>query len=159
IGESVPSVISRGYYGRMLFRPPARITRPARGECKYVRQTAGRGYYGHVRIYIYPRSPGSGFLFQNEITGGAIPVEFIHPIEEGLRYAAKLGRPEGNEIADVRVVLDDGSYHDVDSDAIAFRTAAQIAFHKAVQMAGAISDAEGDGESYVTELRRPPPTP
>jgi elongation factor G len=133
----------------------ARITRPAKGEKRYATQTGGRGQYGHVKIYIYPGVPGSGFVFENQIHSGQIPKEFIPAVEEGLRHAA-MGVPEGNTIEDVRVVLEDGSYHDVDSTAVAFRTAATMAFHDAVSKAGPVVDSSGDDDaSFVTDPTRP----
>lgn len=130
------------------------------GECKYARQVDGRGQYGHVKIRLYPGVPGSGFIFQNDVVGGAIPVEFIRPIELGCRYAAKLGTPECEGIVDVRVVLEDGSYHDVDSTEFAFVMAGELAFRDAVRQAGPVEDSsDGDGASFVPEPRSPRLTP
>jgi elongation factor G len=134
----------------------ARITRPAKGEGKYAKQTGGRGQYGHVKIYIYPGVAGSGFVFENEIPTGLIPNELIPVVEQGLRHAAKVGVPEGNAIDDVRVVLEDGSYHDVDSTAVAVRIAATMAFHDAVSKAGPVVDSSGDDDtSFVRDPTRP----
>src|ERR671932_952751 len=91
------------------------ITQPAKGKEIYKRQTGGRGQYGHVEIEIEP-APGQGFVFENRITGGVIPKEFIKPVEEGIRDAMERGYLAGYEIVDVLVRLVDGSYHEVDSD-------------------------------------------
>jgi len=103
-------------------------TRVAEGEMKYARQAGGRGEYGHVKLRIHPGLPGSGFVFENDVTMGAIPAPFIEPIEDGIREALGRGVLAGHPIDDVRVVLYDGSYHDVDSSPSAFRTAAEMAF-------------------------------
>lgn len=134
--------------------------RPARGEGRYARQTGGTGQYAGVKIHIYPGQPGSGFVFENQIVGGAIPVEFISAIEQGLREAAAAGVPAGCSVEDVRVELVDGSYHDIDSSEAAFRLAATIAFQDAVKNAGPIVDTfDDDHASLVTEPRRPVPPP
>ena len=140
--------------------PPARITRPAKGECKYAKQTGGRGQYAHVKIQIYPGRPGSGFVFQCDVVGGAIPKEFVPAIEHGLRAAAKMGTVDGGRIQDVRVVLDDGSYHDIDSSESAFWIAASMAFQDAVNKAAPITDfPDDDHASFVSEPWRPTPAP
>ena len=91
------------------------LTRPADGEMKYAKQTGGRGQYGHVKIHLFPGEPGSGYIFENETTGGSIPKEFIKPIDEGIKEALTRGVLAGYPIDDVRIELYDGSYHDVDS--------------------------------------------
>jgi len=90
------------------------LTRPADGEMKYARQTGGRGQYGHVKIHLFPGEPGTGYIFENEVVGGAIPKEFIKPIDEGIKEALTRGVLAGYPIDDVRIELYDGSYHDVD---------------------------------------------
>ncbi|HEX5108496.1 MAG TPA: elongation factor G [Vicinamibacterales bacterium] len=111
------------------------LTRPADGEMKYAKQTGGRGQYGHAKIHLYPGEPGTGFVFENEIVGGAIPKEFIKPIEEGIREALTRGVLAGYPIDDVRIELYDGSYHDVDSSEMAFKIAGSMAFQDAAKKA------------------------
>jgi elongation factor G len=111
------------------------LTRPADGEMKYAKQTGGRGQYGHVKIHLYPGEPGSGFAFENEITGGAIPKEYIKPIEEGIREALTRGVLAGYPVDDVRIELYDGTYHEVDSSEMAFKIAGSMAFQDAAKKA------------------------
>jgi elongation factor G len=111
------------------------LTRPADGEMKYAKQTGGRGQYGHAKIHLFPGEPGTGFVFENEIVGGAIPKEYIKPVEEGIREALTRGVLAGYPIDDVRVELYDGSYHDVDSSEMAFKIAGSMAFQDAAKKA------------------------
>jgi elongation factor G len=111
------------------------IRKPARSEGKYIRQTGGRGQYGHVKIEIEPVAPGGGFVFENAIVGGVIPKEFIKPVETGIREAMQNGVLAGFEMRDVKVRLVDGSYHDVDSSEMAFKIAGSMAFKQAVSHA------------------------
>jgi elongation factor G len=111
------------------------LTRPADGEMKYAKQTGGRGQYGHAKIHLYPGEPGSGYLFENEIVGGAIPKEYIKPIDEGIKEALTRGVLAGYPVDDVRIVLYDGSYHDVDSSEMAFKIAGSMAFQDAAKKA------------------------
>jgi elongation factor G len=111
------------------------LTRPADGEMKYAKQTGGRGQYGHAKIHVFPSEPGTGYVFENEIVGGAIPREFIKPIDEGIKEALTRGVLAGYPIDDVRVVLYDGSYHDVDSSEMAFKIAGSMAFQDAAKKA------------------------
>ena len=110
------------------------ITVPAKGKEVYKRQTGGRGQYGHVELEIEP-APGEGFVFENKITGGAIPREFIKPVEEGVRDAMERGFLAGYELVDIRVKLVFGSYHEVDSDERSFHIAGSLAFQDAVKKA------------------------
>jgi elongation factor G len=110
------------------------ITLPAKGVERYKRQTGGRGQYGHVELEIAP-APGEGFVFENKITGGAIPREFIKPTEEGVRDALERGFLAGYELVDIRVALVFGSYHEVDSDERSFHIAGSLAFQDAVKKA------------------------
>ncbi|HEX6624249.1 MAG TPA: elongation factor G, partial [Pyrinomonadaceae bacterium] len=110
------------------------ITQAAPGKEVYKRQTGGRGQYGHVEIEIEP-APGEGFVFENKITGGVIPREFIKPSEEGIRDAMERGFLAGYELVDVRVRLVFGSYHEVDSDERSFHIAGSLAFQDAVKKA------------------------
>jgi len=111
------------------------LTRPADGEMKYAKQTGGRGQYGHVKIHLYPGEPGTGYVFEDEIVGGAIPKEFIKPVMEGIKEALTRGILAGYPIDDVRVELYDGSYHDVDSSEMAFKIAGSMAFQDAAKKA------------------------
>jgi elongation factor G len=110
------------------------ITMPAKGVERYKRQTGGRGQYGHAELEIAP-APGEGFVFENKITGGAIPREFIKPIEEGVRDAMERGFLAGYELVDIKVDLVFGSYHEVDSDERSFHIAGSLAFQDAVKKA------------------------
>ena len=114
------------------------LTRPADGEGRHVKQTGGRGQYGHVKIRVVPGQPGAGFEFVNEIVGGVVPREYVRPVEDGIRDAMTTGVLAGYPIEDVRVSLYDGSYHDVDSSEGAFRIAGVMAFRDAAQKAGAV---------------------
>jgi elongation factor G len=111
------------------------LTRPADGEMKYAKQTGGRGQYGHVKIHLFPGEPGTGFVFENEITGGTIPKEYIKPIEEGIREALSRGVLAGYPVDDVRIELYDGGYHEVDSSEMAFKIAGSMAFQDAAKKA------------------------
>jgi elongation factor G len=111
------------------------ITRPAEAEGKWIRQTGGRGQYGHAKIRIMPRKPGEGYEFVNKIVGGSIPKEYIKPIDEGIREAMTTGVLAGYPVDDVAVELYDGSYHDVDSSEMAFKFAGSIAFKEAAHRA------------------------
>ncbi|MBM3771735.1 MAG: elongation factor G [Acidimicrobiia bacterium] len=111
------------------------LTRPADGEMKYAKQTGGRGQYGHAKIHLYPGEPGTGYVFENEIVGGVIPKEYIKPIDEGIKEALTRGVLAGYPIDDVKVVLYDGSYHDVDSSEMAFKIAGSMAFQDAAKKA------------------------
>ena len=116
------------------------LTKPARGEGRFVKQTGGRGQYGHAVIEIEPLPPEEGqkFLFVNKIVGGAIPREYISSVEKGVREAMEAGPLAGYEIEGVQVTLYDGSFHDVDSSEIAFKIAGSMAFKDAAQKAGPV---------------------
>jgi elongation factor G len=114
------------------------LTKPASGEGRYIRQTGGRGQYGHAKIRVEPRTQGEGFEFVNEIVGGSIPREFIKPIEEGIREALTAGVLASYPVADVLVTLYDGSFHDVDSSEMAFKIAGSMAFKDAARKAGPV---------------------
>ena len=107
-------------------------------EQKYIKQTGGKGQYGHVKIRIEPLDTGGGFEFVNEIKGGAIPREFIPAVEKGIQEAMNSGVVAGYEVVDVKVALYDGSFHDVDSSEMAFKIAGSLAFKDAVKKAGAV---------------------
>ncbi|MBA2848515.1 elongation factor G [Thermosulfuriphilus ammonigenes] len=110
------------------------ISTQAEAEGKYIKQTGGRGQYGHVKITIEP-NPGKGFEFINAIVGGAIPKEYIPAVEKGIREAMELGVIAGYPVVDVKVTLVDGSYHEVDSSEMAFAIAGSMAFKEAAQKA------------------------
>jgi elongation factor G len=111
------------------------IRKPAKGEEKYVRQTGGRGQYGHVVLEIAPNAPGTGFEFVNEIVGGVIPREYIPAVEKGVVEAMEGGILAGYEMVDVKVRLVYGSFHEVDSSELAFKIAGSIAFKTAARAA------------------------
>ncbi|MEI6244121.1 MAG: elongation factor G [Acidobacteriota bacterium] len=111
------------------------VTRSAEGEGKYIKQTGGRGQYGHAKIRLIPRKPGEGYLFENETVGGTVPKEFIKPIDMGIREAMTTGVIAGYPIDDVLIELYDGSYHDVDSNEMAFKIAGSMAFKDAAKRA------------------------
>jgi len=110
------------------------ITKPAPGKEIFKKQTGGRGQYAHVEIEIEP-APGEGFVFENEITGGAIPREFIKPTEAGIRDAMERGYLAGYDMVDIRVRLLDGGFHEVDSDERSFHIAGSLAFQDALKKA------------------------
>jgi len=107
----------------------------SQGEGKYIKQTGGRGQYGHCLIRIHPQERGEGFEFDNQIKGGAIPREFIPAIEKGIIEATEKGIVAGYPMVDVKVELYDGTYHDVDSSEIAFKIAGSMAFKEAARQA------------------------
>ncbi|MGI6700452.1 MAG: elongation factor G [Christensenellales bacterium] len=111
------------------------ISRSAKGEGRYVRQTGGHGQYGHCIIEIMPTEPGEGYSFENKIVGGVIPREYIAPIDNGIQEAASAGVLGGYEVVDFKVAVIDGSYHEVDSSEIAFKIAGSLAFKEALKNA------------------------
>jgi elongation factor G len=111
------------------------IRREVEQEGKFIRQTGGRGQYGHVKLRVTPLPAGSGFQFEDAIKGGVIPKEYIPAVEKGVREALETGVLAGYPVVDVKVTLFDGSYHEVDSSEIAFKIAASIAFKEACQRA------------------------
>jgi elongation factor G len=111
------------------------LTRPAEGEMRYAKQTGGRGQFAEVKIRLYPGEPGTGYVFENEVTGGAIPKEFIKPVDEGIKEALTRGVLAGYPIDDVRIELYDGKHHEVDSSEMAFKIAGSMAFQDAAKKA------------------------
>jgi elongation factor G len=107
-------------------------------EGKFVRQTGGRGQYGHVVINLFPQVPGTGFAFEDKIVGGSVPREYIGPTEQGIKEAMENGVLAGYPMVDIRVELVDGSYHDVDSSEMAFKIAGSMAFKEAVKRASPV---------------------
>ena len=114
------------------------VTRAAQGVGRFVRQSGGRGQYGHVVIDVEPASPASGFEFVDAIVGGVIPREFISSIKGGVEEAMENGVLAGYPMTDVKVVLKDGSYHEVDSSELAFKIAGSMAFRDACKKASAV---------------------
>jgi elongation factor G len=114
------------------------ITRKAEAEGKYIRQTGGRGQYGHCWLRVEPQEPGKGFEFVNEIVGGAIPREFIPPIQKGIEEAMQNGVLSGYPMVDLKVAVFDGSFHDVDSNEMAFKIAGSMGFKEACNKAGPV---------------------
>jgi elongation factor G len=114
------------------------LTKAAEADGRYVKQTGGRGQYGHVKLRVEPGQPGDGFAFKNEIFGGAVPKEFIGAIEDGVREASTTGVLAGYAIEDVSVTLTDGSSHDVDSSEVAFKIAGSMAFRAAARQASPV---------------------
>ena len=117
---------------RVAFRES--ITKPVKEvDYKYAKQSGGKGQYGHVVFSLEPGERGSGIVFENEIVGGAIPKEYINPIEKGVREAADGGVLAGYPVVDIKVTLFDGSFHEVDSSEMAFKMAAILGFKEGVQ--------------------------
>src|SRR5437016_7670831 len=114
------------------------VRKHAEAEGKYIRQTGGRGQYGHAKIYLDPQPPGTGYEFVNDIVGGSVPKEFIKPIDQGIQEALEGGVLAGYPMVDVKATLYDGSYHDVDSNEMAFRIAGSMAFKEAGRKASPV---------------------
>ncbi len=114
------------------------ITKKVEQEGKFIRQSGGRGQFGHVWIEIEPNEKGKGYIFENAIVGGTIPREYINPVSQGIQEAMKNGVLAGYPVEDVKVKLFDGSFHDVDSSEMAFKIAGSIAFKEGARKAGAI---------------------
>jgi elongation factor G len=114
------------------------IRKPAEAEGRHVKQSGGRGQYGVVKIKVEPLPAGSGFEFVNEIFGGSIPKEYIKPVEAGMREALENGVLAGYPMSDLRAILYDGSYHDVDSSEMAFKIAGSLAIKEAARRAKAV---------------------
>ena len=107
-------------------------------EGKFVRQSGGRGQYGHVWLKLQPLEPGEGFKFENKIVGGVIPKEYIKPVEEGIKEAALSGVLAGYPVIDFKATLFDGSFHDVDSSEMAFKIAGSMAFKDGAKKANPV---------------------
>ena len=114
------------------------IKNRAEAEGKYIKQSGGKGQYGHCKIVIEPLERGEGYKFENKIVGGAIPKEYIQPIDDGIQEAKNSGIVAGYETIDFKVTLVDGSYHEVDSSEMAFKIAGSLAFKDGCQKAGAV---------------------
>ena len=114
------------------------ITKAEDEDCKYARQSGGKGQYGHVKIHIEPNEPGKGYEFINKVVGGAIPKEYIPAVDAGIQGAMQAGVLAGYNVVDVKVTLYDGSYHEVDSSEMAFKIAGSMAFKNAMRKANPI---------------------
>lgn len=114
------------------------ITKAVTAEGKFVRQSGGRGQYGHVILEIEPLEPGQGFEFVNKIVGGVVPKEYIAPVEAGIKEAMQGGIIAGYPVVDVKVTLVDGSYHEVDSSEMAFKVAGSIGFKEGARKANPV---------------------
>ena len=112
------------------------LSKPAESDMKFVRQSGGRGQYGHCIINLIPGEPGSGIIIENKVVGGNIPKEYIKPIENGIREAAASGVLAGYPVIDFKVEIIDGSYHPVDSSEMAFKVAGSMAFKDAAKKSG-----------------------
>ena len=114
------------------------VKKKVEAEGKYIRQTGGRGQYGHVVLSVEPLEHGKGYEFVNKIVGGSIPREYIPAVDKGVKEATEAGVLAGYQVVDIRVTLTDGSFHDVDSSEMAFKIAASMAFKDAVRRANAV---------------------
>jgi Elongation factor G, domain IV./Elongation factor G C-terminus. len=114
------------------------ITKPVRIEGKFIRQSGGRGQYGHVWLEMEPLERGQGYQFENKIVGGVIPKEYIPAVDAGVQEAMENGILGGYEVVDVKVSLVDGSYHEVDSSDMAFKIAGSMAFKEGMKKGGAV---------------------
>jgi len=111
------------------------LTRPADGEGRFVKQTGGRGQYGHVKLRVEPGIPGDGFRFNNAVVGGSVPSQFVPAVEKGVLEAMERGVLAGYPVVDVHVTLLDGSFHEVDSSEMAFKIASSLGFKEAAKRA------------------------
>lgn len=111
------------------------IRNSVEAEGKFVRQSGGRGQYGHCWLRLEPQQPGAGFVFENKVVGGAIPREYISPIEAGIKEAMESGVIAGYPVVDIKVTVFDGSYHDVDSSEMAFKIAGSMGFKEGAKKA------------------------
>ncbi len=114
------------------------ISKPARAEGRFIRQSGGHGQYGHVWLEVEPLEKGGGFKFENQIVGGSIPKEFIPAVHKGILEALHVGAVAGYPVIDLKVALVDGSFHQVDSSEMAFKAAGSIGFKEAIRRAGPI---------------------
>ena len=114
------------------------IRKTVKSEGKFVRQSGGRGQYGHCWLELVPQEPGTGFSFENKVVGGAIPREYISPIEAGVKEAMENGVVAGYPMVDIKVIVYDGSYHDVDSSEMAFKIAGSMGFRAGAQKAAPV---------------------
>jgi elongation factor G len=114
------------------------IRKAAEAECKFVRQSGGRGQYGHVVLTLEPGEPGSGYVFESKVVGGVIPKEYVPAVDKGCKEAITSGIISGYPMVDVKVILTFGSYHEVDSSEMAFHIAGSMAVKDAAQKASPV---------------------
>jgi elongation factor G len=114
------------------------IRNTVKAEGKFVRQSGGHGQYGHCWLELIPQEPGEGFSFENKVVGGAIPKEFINPIEAGVKQAMEAGVVAGYPMVDIKAIVFDGSYHEVDSSEAAFKVAGSMAFKNGCEKANPV---------------------
>jgi elongation factor G len=114
------------------------VTRPVEAEGRHVRQTGGRGQYGHVKLRVEPGEPESGIVFETAVVGGTVPREYFQAVEQGVRTAATKGILAGFPVTDVKITLYDGSYHDVDSSEMAFQIAGSLGFKDGLKKAASV---------------------
>ena len=114
------------------------IRKHSEAEGKYIRQTGGRGQYGHAKIRLEPNEPGKGYEFVNEVVGGTVPREYVKPVDQGIKEAMEGGVLAGYEMVDIKAILYDGSYHEVDSNEMAFKIAGSMAFKEAARKASPV---------------------
>ena len=114
------------------------IRKPVKVEGKFIRQSGGKGQYGHVWLEVEPNEAGKGYSFESRIVGGVVPKEYVKPVDEGVQDAMKAGVLAGYPVVDVKVALVDGSYHEVDSSEAAFHIAGSMAFKEACRQGGAV---------------------
>ena len=141
--EIIVDRLLRGFKGEANVGAPQvaykeTITKAVTQETKYVRQSGGKGQYGHVKILVEPNESGKGFEFINKTVGGSVPKEYIPAVEQGVKGAMESGVLAGFPVVDVKVTLLDGSYHEVDSSEMAFKIAGSMAFKEACQKAGPV---------------------
>ncbi len=114
------------------------IRKPVRVEGKFIRQSGGKGQYGHVWLEMEPNEQGKGYSFESKIVGGVVPKEYVKPTDDGIQEAMKAGILAGYPVVDIKVALVDGSYHDVDSSEMAFKVAGSMAFKEGCRQAGSV---------------------
>jgi elongation factor G len=114
------------------------IKKKVTAEGKFIRQTGGRGQYGHAVLELEPQEPGAGFSFENKVVGGSVPKEYVAPIQKGIEEAMENGVLAGYPMVDIKIRLIDGSYHDVDSSEMAFKIAGSMGFKEGAAKAGPV---------------------
>src|SRR5207244_12562381 len=140
------------------------ITRPAEIDYTHKKQTGGAGQYARIKIRFEPLPPGSGFVFENSVVGGAVPREYVPGVEKGLRASTENGVLAGFPVIDLKAELTDGAYHDVDSSVLAFEIAARAAFKEGIMkeapkliepiMRVEVVTPEGDRGDGIGDLKR-----
>ena len=136
--EVLQEALARDYVRRDKIKAKQEKRKAVKAEGKFVRQSGGKGQYGHCWLEITPREPGEGFLFENKVVGGAIPKEYIAPIEAGVKEAMENGVVAGYPMVDIAVAVYDGSYHEVDSSEMAFKIAGSMGFRSGAEKANPV---------------------